>query len=1143
MKKRFLPIGVISFLICGLAVLFLFSGNEQNNKQIIVPSGGGQSIAGAKEYLALIRNNQHTGILNPQDVIAAREQIEEKAMLKSGNGSQNLDWIEMGPNNIGGRTRALIFDNQDPTAKTLIAGSVTGGLFKSTNLGSSWSKINTTSGTANLNVSTMEQSLDGTIYVGTGEGMDTENYTALGEWGYEGGFVGRGIFKSVSDDNFTRLAGTNPANNTDFAYINKIKIDTKNNRLFAATQSSLQYASFPIENAESWSSACGHSYDSAVIYRTISRDSIIVCDSFDIIDGEYEIYGQTGDAQVILTQDDTTNVEPIYSGYMPFVEQGNVYDVDISDDGWIIAAFNGFIYVSESGDPNKFVKRSIYPENDDYIRQDDINFETDIIIKNQSGYVINQPTLNESSEVVDWHTDYVYIDVTFNPVTKYPSSENDGRVSFAIAPSNQNIVYAMAAKSSAPMKNGLFNIYLSEDKGNSWRIIAPGGSNLNNILGYYYFDDNATVYYYQGDYNNTLTVFPNDPYHVLAGGVNMWEGTRTQETGYYVWEEKSIGNPLFVNDGIYNFLYCHVDHHAYVFMPGSNNQFYAATDGGIYSVSYDGSFYYFAAQNINYNVTQFYSVDVSAYPYEAIGGTQDNGTQHIKGSGNTPMRGDDMWRPATLDSKYPEGTDGGFVGMSNIRVNISNGDDIPPATFYEKSPLPKNELLKDRLRRSETMGYDFSTNFFESYDSPSNNNFLTPILLWESYDNENSRDSILFVAAQNYIPGDTMIVRSSHTRYPIRYEFTEPLSSGDTLMIQDIISSKLFLGCIDEIWMSLNATSFDQPTDWHVISEKSINDGFANNPSSMATSTDGNYLFVGNLEGELYRISNIALAYDSVLADVNSSSCIINTTKLLVGENNTQAITSISVDPNNTNNVLVTLGNYGNTNYVYYSTNALDDEPDFVLKQGDLPLMPVYSSVLEMQEETNIAIIGTEEGIWMTDNIAVQSPQWYYASYNIGSIPVLELKQQTNSKTSFTVNQVDPGTGITISEVYPAITNFGMIYAATHGRGIFRNETYQTVGVDEKEANGGSANAGNLSVYPNPASDLISVNFNIQNNTPVQINIYDLSGKLVQQSIKTALGRGNQTIQLNTQTLTKGTYLVKMVAGNEINTAKLIIIK
>ena len=36
-----------------------------------------------------------------------------------------------------------------------------------------------------------------------------------------------------------------------------------------------------------------------------------------------------------------------------------------------------------------------------------------------------------------------------------------------------------------------------------------------------------------------------------------------------------------------------------------------------------------------------------------------------------------------------------------------------------------------------------------------------------------------------------------------------------------------------------------------------------------------------------------------------------------------RAITSIATDPENIENLVVTLGNYGNNDYVYYSTNAV----------------------------------------------------------------------------------------------------------------------------------------------------------------------------------------------------------------------------
>ncbi len=141
---------------------------------------------------------------------------------------------------------------------------------------------------------------------------------------------------------------------------------------------------------------------------------------------------------------------------------------------------------------------------------------------------------------------------------------------------------------------------------------------------------------------------------------------------------------------------------------------------------------------------------------------------------------------------------------------------------------------------------------------------------------------------------------------------------------------------------------------------------------------------------------------------------------------------------------LVTLGNYGNTDYVYYSTNALGDAPVFSSVQGSgetgLPAMPVYSSVLEMQANTDIAIIGTEEGIWMSDDVS--TGEWYQASTGMGKVPVMDLKQQTNYKGSFTITTYDPVTNEPSYEIFTEIKNYGMIYAATHGRGIFRVEKY-----------------------------------------------------------------------------------------------------
>ena len=53
----------------------------------------------------------------------------------------NATFIERGPFNSPGRTRALVVDSSDPTGNTWLAGSVGGGVWKTTDEGVSWTSI------------------------------------------------------------------------------------------------------------------------------------------------------------------------------------------------------------------------------------------------------------------------------------------------------------------------------------------------------------------------------------------------------------------------------------------------------------------------------------------------------------------------------------------------------------------------------------------------------------------------------------------------------------------------------------------------------------------------------------------------------------------------------------------------------------------------------------------------------------------------------------------------------------------------------------------------------------------------------------------------------------------------------------------
>ena len=87
-----------------------------------------------------------TGKVPEEAFEKARVQVNQS--LKSFRGRllapiPGVTWVERGPNNIGGRTRALMVDPNDTTAKKVWAGGVSGGLWFNTNIttNSTWQKI------------------------------------------------------------------------------------------------------------------------------------------------------------------------------------------------------------------------------------------------------------------------------------------------------------------------------------------------------------------------------------------------------------------------------------------------------------------------------------------------------------------------------------------------------------------------------------------------------------------------------------------------------------------------------------------------------------------------------------------------------------------------------------------------------------------------------------------------------------------------------------------------------------------------------------------------------------------------------------------------------------------------------------------
>ena len=131
----------------------------------------------------------------------------------------NEPWIERGPYSVGGRTRAIMYDPNDPTGKRVFAGGVSGGLWVNQDPSVStnqWTTLSTFWANTSISCIAYDPNNPQVIYVGTGESSTSDA-------------IGSGIWKSTNGGTtWTQIFTINPTYNGNVRsgnfYINDIKV-------------------------------------------------------------------------------------------------------------------------------------------------------------------------------------------------------------------------------------------------------------------------------------------------------------------------------------------------------------------------------------------------------------------------------------------------------------------------------------------------------------------------------------------------------------------------------------------------------------------------------------------------------------------------------------------------------------------------------------------------------------------------------------------------------------------------------------------------------------------------------------------------------------------------------------------------------
>ncbi len=187
-----------------------------------------ESPDGAGSYYANKRLSKTHSITPVENYTDA---INKKRLFFSNNSNKLAEpWQSLGPQQVGGRTRSLEFNPDNPDI--IYAAGVSGGVWKSINGGSEWRAVS--DDLENMAVVTLAvvPTSPNTILAGTGEGVYVGRPIVRSR-----GVVGNGIYRSTDDgENWQALSFT--LNNSNFRFVNKIRA-ANDGTVFAATETGI----------------------------------------------------------------------------------------------------------------------------------------------------------------------------------------------------------------------------------------------------------------------------------------------------------------------------------------------------------------------------------------------------------------------------------------------------------------------------------------------------------------------------------------------------------------------------------------------------------------------------------------------------------------------------------------------------------------------------------------------------------------------------------------------------------------------------------------------------------------------------------------------------------------------------------------
>tara|TARA_R110002050_G_scaffold108757_3_gene219616 strand:- start:37668 stop:41672 length:4005 start_codon:yes stop_codon:yes gene_type:complete len=850
------------------------------------------------------------------------------------------NWIERGPNNVGGRTRAVMFDPNDATNEIVFAGGVSGGLWKNTNISnavSQWQKLDIPENLAVSSIAYDPNNLN-IFYVGTGESYVGGDVNGNGVWkSTDRGSTWVNVFGGISGDSFYQSA-TNLSINSpvaiagDYLYQPTSNFGSQITAVITADVVLVDDSTvLPTEGCNALVNGASINGKIALIRRgscnftdkvkNAQNAGAIAAIVMNNIDGAPTPMGGS-DASItipavmitkadgdliettLITETVNVSLNPRNGDFTGILVPGiqHINDIVIRDNAGVseIYAAAGDSFYSDAnattflGGPEFGLYKSIdgglnweeislgLTTNGNKYCPNDIEVGADnkiwISTINSTVFGDGGGTVLSSSDGVTFEKTY---EITEGNRTQITTSSSDAQKIYVLAEGSGTSPIIMEKTEDG------FTSTTSMTLPNDVYDGIPANDFTNG----------------QAFYDLIIKANPLDDAIVYVGGIDLFKtvdsgATWSQITEYY----SSTG----LNE-------VHPDQHVIVFGNEDISKILFGNDGGVY-YSGDGGIT-IEERNNGYNVTQFYTVGVA--PTTALtgdyflAGAQDNGTQVFQSS--NPNGPDESFRAV--------GGDGAF-------------------SFFDQDGIDRY-FIANVVYNDGIYLFDYDTGEWVTIndESTAQGSFINPEAL----------DSNLNILYSNYSSGANAIIK--------RYS---GIKDASTLIKVDLTNNLL--------------TS--RPTALTV------------SPYTKTSST----LYVGTILGDVLKIEK-AEGGTPIWNEISGSSFVGSVSDIEFGRNEYE--------------IFVTMHNYGVVNVWY--TN--DGGANWKNKEGNLPDLPV-KAILQNPLNSNEVIVGTDLGVWYTDNFSADAPDWNSAFNGMSNVKVTDLD----------------------------LRNDNMVFASTYGRGVFSGE-------------------------------------------------------------------------------------------------------